>query len=267
MLTCLPILVTPFVSDARGHSPEWSILGPIGVIASATLVVLWRLLRSNCRRRSGWPSGRLTVTYGAHGIAPGGALGQWETRLATPFEGRFSEAEISDLPGPVQRHLRMAIRPGTALATTAAVRMHGSIKIGRWLPFRARQVLNPHVGFIWAARAGGLIAGSDRYLDGVGGMDWKVAGVVTVAHQEGPDVSSSAAGRGGAEGIWIPTALPPRFGTVWSASDETHISVRHTLGATPIEVNYTLDSDESGHWSSMGRSDQQRHLRLASIRW
>ena len=47
--------------------------------------------------------------------------------------------------------------------------MRGSIRLGRWLPFRARQVLNPHVGFIWAARVGEVIAGSDQYLDGIVG--------------------------------------------------------------------------------------------------
>ena len=46
-LTCLPILATLVVANARGHDPEWSVLVPIGVIAAATLVVLWRFLRTN----------------------------------------------------------------------------------------------------------------------------------------------------------------------------------------------------------------------------
>jgi hypothetical protein len=183
------------------------------------------------------------VTSGVPGSFPGAALGGWERRLASRVEGRFTEAEIRDLPEPVQRHLIMAIRPGTEITAAAAMTMHGNLKLGRWLPFRARQVLNPHEGFIWAARVAGLIVGSDRYLDGTGGMDWKVAGLLPVAHEEGPDVSKSAAGRGGAEAIWIPTALLPRFGASWSAADDSHISVCHTLGVTPIEARYTLDSD------------------------
>jgi hypothetical protein len=31
--------------------------------------------------------------------------------------------------------------------------MRGQLKVGRWFPFRARQVPNPHRGFVWAARA------------------------------------------------------------------------------------------------------------------
>jgi hypothetical protein len=175
---------------------------------------------------------------------PGGALGEWERRLASRVEGRFGEAEINDLPEPVQRHLILAIRPGTEITAAVALTMTGALKLSRWLPFRARQVLNPHEGFIWAARVAGLIVGSDRYIDGTGGMDWKLAGLLPIAHEEGPDASKSAAGRGGAEAIWIPTALLPRFGATWSAADDgSHISVCHTVGVTPIESRYTLDSD------------------------
>jgi hypothetical protein len=45
-LTCGPILLTPLVTQARGHTTTWSILGPIGVVVVATLLVLARLLRS-----------------------------------------------------------------------------------------------------------------------------------------------------------------------------------------------------------------------------
>jgi hypothetical protein len=97
----------------------------------------------------------------------------------------------------------------------------------------------PHQGFVWTARVAGVIAGSDHYLDGAGGMDWKLAGLVTVAHADGPDVSRSAAGRGAAEAVWLPTAMLPRFGVRWSAHDDTHITARYHLGATPIDVHYS----------------------------
>ena len=144
--------------------------------------------------------------------------GDLERRLLRPAgPERFGPAELDGLPEPVRRHLTQAIAPGTPLHTSARLRMRGSIKVGRWLPFRARQVLSPQRGFVWTARAAGLIAGGDRYLDGAGAMRWKLAGLVTVAAGEGADISRSAAGRAGAEGIWLPTALLPRFGVRWSA--------------------------------------------------
>ena len=46
-------------------------------------------------------------------------------------------------------------------------------------------------------------------MDGNGGLDWKLLGLLTVANAEGPDVARSAAGRSGAKVIWLPTALLP----------------------------------------------------------
>ena len=174
-----------------------------------------------------------------------------EARVLRPAgPDRFDPAELDGLPAPVRHHLAMAVAPGTPLATSARLSMRGSIKVGRWLPFRARQVLDPHHGFVWAARAAGLIAGTDRYLDGAGVMDWRLAGLVTVAHGAGPDVSRSAAGRAGAEGIWLPTALLPRFGVRWSAkagdaenaeSAENQVTAAFSVGGTPVALQLRLD--------------------------
>ncbi len=177
----------------------------------------------------------------------GWSLADWRHRLRNepatgepPTESVFTGAELDGLDDPVRRHLGQAIAEGTPLTRCAQITMRGSVKIGRWLPFRARQILRPHDGFIWAARVAGLISGSDRYRDGVGGMDWKLAGLFRVAHADGPDVSRSAAGRCGAEAIWLPTAMLPRFGLRWSAQDSSHITARHLVGDTPIEARCQL---------------------------
>jgi hypothetical protein len=161
-------------------------------------------------------------------------------RPAAP--GRFDPAELEGLADPVRRHLAQAVAPGTALYTSARLSMRGQIKVGRWLPFRARQVLAPQRGFVWTARAAGLIAGVDRYTDGAGLLDWKLAGLVTVAHGEGPDVSRSAAARAGAEGIWLPTALLPRFGVRWAAPAADRVTAAFAVGETPLELELRLDA-------------------------
>jgi hypothetical protein len=184
---------------------------------------------------------------------PGGSRGSW---TLTDWEHRlgsepghpprpFTDAEMEGLAAPVRRYLAHAIAPTTPLYQCARLSMRGSIKLGRWLPFRARQVLAPHDGFIWAARVAGMIVGSDQYLDGTGGMDWKLAGLIRVAHEEGPDVSRSAAGRGAAEGIWLPTAMLPSCGVRWTSQDDTHITARYQLHGTPVEAHYSLGPDAS----------------------
>jgi hypothetical protein len=165
-----------------------------------------------------------------------------EARLLRPAEpGRFDPAELAALAAPVRRHLAQAIAPGTARFSSARLTMRGQIKVGRWLPFRAREVLDPRRGFVWTARAAGLIAGVDRYLDGAGLTEWKLAGLVTVAHGEGPDTSRSAAARAGAEGIWLPTALLPRSGVRWAAPAADRVTAAFRVGQTPLELELRLD--------------------------
>ncbi len=173
------------------------------------------------------------------------AARELKIRLAyPPAPGSFAEAELEGLPDPVRRYLGAAIAPGTPLAAAARFRMRGSIKLGqRWVRFRARQIETPHHGFVWAARAGGIIVGSDRYADGQGAMNWRVLGLVRVMHADGPDVSRSAAGRVGAEAVWVPTALLARFGVTWSATDPHCITANYRLDDAEIELHYTLGDD------------------------
>jgi hypothetical protein len=72
-------------------------------------------------------------------------------------------------------------------------------------------------------------------------MEWKLAGLVTVAAGDGPDVSRSAAGRAGAEGVWLPTALLPRFGVRWSAPAGDHVTAAFEVGETPVKLHLRLD--------------------------
>ena len=194
-----------------------------------------------------------------------------KARLAyPPAPGSFSDAELEGLPEPVRRYLGTAIAPATPLAASARFRMVGSIKLGhRWVPFRARQIEAPHHGFVWAARAGGVIVGSDRYADGQGAVDWKVLGLVRVMHADGPDVSRSVAGRAAAEAVWVPTALLARFGVTWIATDPHHISANYHLADAEIELRYTLGDDarvRSVVFDRLGRPGRYRHLGVPPVR-
>lgn len=160
-----------------------------------------------------------------------------------PVTATFSDDELDGLPEPVCRHLRAAIAPGTPLASAASLRMSGHIKLGRWLPFRARQLLAPHRGTIWSARIAGLISGSDRYADGSGTMDWRLAGLIRLEHAAGPDVSRSSAERAAGEAIWLPTALLPRFDVQWTAHDEHTITARFNVDGRPVQVEYRIDDE------------------------
>jgi hypothetical protein len=160
-------------------------------------------------------------------------------RLSEPAV--FTDAELDGLPDPVCRYLRAAIAPGTPLAAAARFRMHGQIKLGRWLPFQAEELLAPHHGFHWAARAAGVVGGFDRYADGQGQMRWRLLGLLPVMRADGPDLSRSAAGRVAGEAMWVPTALLPRFGVVWSAADDHHLTARWQLDTHEVALDLVID--------------------------
>lgn len=82
-LTCLPIVVTPFIAAARGDAHVWSVVLPIGVFFGATIVVLWRLLRS--------------LTHG--GAVGAGGTGYRTAGGAEAPAGRPSGAEGASGPG------------------------------------------------------------------------------------------------------------------------------------------------------------------------
>jgi hypothetical protein len=170
-------------------------------------------------------------------------LQRMEEALVRSARGTFDERVLEALPSPVASFFRSAVAPGTAAAASARIRMRGRIKIGRWLPFRAVEVLTPTAGFVWAARAAGIISGSDRFIDGRGAMDWRLFGMIRVMHAHGPDVSRSAAERAAAEAVWVPTALLPDFGVEWSASGDEHITARYQIADYPIEIHCTLTDD------------------------
>ncbi|MEX2380857.1 MAG: DUF6544 family protein [Opitutales bacterium] len=127
---------------------------------------------------------------------------------AQPGTEPFGPTHLSGLPEGAQRYLEHAISPGTLLASAVRLRMHGEIKLRRWRPFQAEQVIHHHRGMIWSARVrmNGLpVYGSDRIVDREGSMLWKLLRIFPLVKTSGFDVTRSATGRLAAESIWLPS--------------------------------------------------------------
>lgn len=172
----------------------------------------------------------------------------WQ-RLAAPVApaGIFDPADVEGLPAPAQRLLRRALAPGSRLASTVILDMAGEIRLRRWMPFRARQVLAAGAGFMWAPRVGRpplVFTGADTHVDGHGTLDFRLWGLVPVARESGPDTDRSAAGRLAAETVaWLPQALVPAMGATWRAIDDTHATVGLPVGERSVEVTVTVADD------------------------
>jgi hypothetical protein len=123
--------------------------------------------------------------------------------------------------------------------------MHGEIRLQRWFPFRAEEVIQRGRGMIWCAtvRMYGLpVRGSDRFLDGDGAMRWKLLGVIPVVTASGPDVTRSAAGRLAAESVWLPSILL-EDGVRWTVLGASELEARLTLQGHPMELRLTVGGD------------------------
>src|SRR6266508_167454 len=66
--------------------------------------------------------------------------GIWQSLEATSTHQVFTEDIVSDLPTPARRYLLHAIRPGTLLASSVRLEMHGTMRLKpeqEWMPMKA----------------------------------------------------------------------------------------------------------------------------------
>lgn len=178
-----------------------------------------------------------------------------EALWAADSEGprrRFDPARTDGLPPAARRWLGHAIEPGAPLYEAIRLRMRGEIKLGRWRPFEAEQVIRWGRGMVWRAKAklGPLaIKGQDAIVDGVGQMRWRVAGIIPVMSADGPDVTRSAAGRLELESTLLPSVLL-HDDVRWVASDDERIARAHVHVPGGDEGLLTLVVDEAGRLAS-----------------
>lgn len=166
----------------------------------------------------------------------------FEQRLVAAPDEPLDADDLDGLPEMVRRYFRQSLAAGEPVIRAARLRMRGHIKIGRWLPFRAREVLDPMRGFVWRVHvAGGLIRGFDRYLADESQMKMALLGVLPVVNQRGDDLAKSAAARCGAESLWVPGATLPRYGAAWEQDGASSAVVRFAVDRTPLEIRYEFD--------------------------
>ncbi len=159
------------------------------------------------------------------------------------------------LPGAARAWLEQALAAGERVSRVARLEMKGELRVGRWLPFRATEVLDPHRGFCWRARIGWgpiRLDGHDSYLDGEGQMNWRAYGLVPVATLAGDDVSRSNRERTRAEAVLVPGSLHPRWG----------VSFRE-VGPWDVEVEYPIDGIRTPMVLRIGPDG---HLRRVTLR-
>ena len=180
-----------------------------------------------------------------------------------PARETFGPRHLAGLPDAARRYLDHAIAPGIRLASAVRLGMHGEIKLKRWFPFTAEQVIRWDRGMIWRATVrmhGVPIWGFDRLLNGAGEMQWKILGLIPLMTAAGPDITRSAAGRLATEIVWLPSRLC-REDVTWAAPDASHAQASFAVAGERAAVEIAiggvgrLESVKLKRWGNPGGAE------------
>jgi hypothetical protein len=177
--------------------------------------------------------------------------------------------DLNQLPELAARYLRRAVGGREAGRPRVEMEMSGTIRLGsKWLPFEAREALEPLRAFRWDAevRRGLLrIRGHDLYEDGRGEMNWRFFGRIPLLRASGPDIARSARGRCVGEAPFAPASLLPAHGVRWRAVDERIVAAEIPIEGVFEELFLEVDGDGrlwSAWFSRWGNPDSDRQWRL-----
>jgi hypothetical protein len=164
---------------------------------------------------------------------------------------------LADLPLPVQRYLRLALREGQPRIRAACFRQTGTFRSREggdpesgWSSFTARQhIATSPPGFLWDASIHMAPVVSvrvrDGYVAGRASMRGAVASLVPVVNAaDDRRLRAGALQRFLAEALWVPTVLLPGPTLVWAAVDDTHARV--TLTDDSLSVSLELEFGAEG---------------------
>jgi hypothetical protein len=165
----------------------------------------------------------------------------WESAISQ--KRVFRPDDFAHLPDAARRYLSHAMAHDIVLASAVRLKMHGEIKLKNWSPFTAEQIVCWDRGFIWSATAWMNrlpIVGSDRIIDGIGSMQWKLLGLFPVMTGTGADITRSTAGRFHAELMLLPSAFC-RGDVIWSSPGASHLHASFMAQGEQAELDLTID--------------------------
>lgn len=158
---------------------------------------------------------------------------------------------FSELPLPVARYFKHVLVDEQKLIRTARMHQSGVLRTSatnkRWSAFTARQlVVPPATGFIWNAKVEMPLSTHVRVLDsyttGVGSGRVSLLSAFAVASESGSrELNSGALHRYLAESVWLPTALLPQSGVMWSPINDHSAMATITDSSTTVSLEFRFN--------------------------
>lgn len=191
------------------------------------------------------------------GLALWKSAANWSSETARRVEKLKKSASISEkktvsfkdfenLPAPVARYFRFAMKEGQPVIKTARIRHAGEFNLnGKWIPFESEQHFSANPpAFVWDAkmRMNPLvnIRVRDDYSGGQGSMTAKIFVAFTLVNADSSDekLAQGALLRFLAESVWLPTALLPRENLQWSPIDENRALAILTDSGVTVSLEF-----------------------------
>lgn len=156
--------------------------------------------------------------------------------------------DFDNLPAPVTRYFRFALKDGQPIIKTTKIRHTGEFYLNdKWIPFDSEQYFSANPpAFIWDAemRMNSLmnVRVRDSYLEAKGAMLAKIFSLFTVMNAKSNEkLTSGALQRYLVESAWQPTALLPSEHLKWSEIDENRALATLNDGATTVSLEFRFN--------------------------
>jgi hypothetical protein len=185
----------------------------------------------------------------------------------------ISDEALRDLPAPVARYLRLALRSRKAIQEvriTQTGTLRTDVTADRWMAFEAEHlVVPPATGFLWNARARVApllhVRVRDALIDGIGSGQVSLMSAFPVgASTGGLEMNSGSLHRYLAEAVWYPSALLPGSQLQWTSIDATKALATLTNGRVRVSLEFRFaDSGEvtgiytPARWGTFGGGYKQ----------
>lgn len=161
---------------------------------------------------------------------------------------KVSFNDFDQLPVPVARYFRFALKEGQPLIRSARFKQEGEFRARRaddaWSPFEAKEYFSVRPpGLVWDASISMAplisVRVRDAYVEGQGSMQGKILSLVPIVNQHGKaELNAGALQRYLAEAVWLPTALLPSEGITWSAIDNNSALATQTDSGTTVSLEF-----------------------------
>lgn len=160
----------------------------------------------------------------------------------------YMAADLKQLPAPVQKYFRYALKDGQKHVSRVSISLSGTFKMresDQWIPFEAKQHSETRKpAYVWHATLRPLpylwTEARDLFYQGRGSSVNRLYSAVELSYDTGREADLSALARYLTEAPWYPTALLPSEFITWQAVDSGSAKAVFRYNGYIVSVLFTM---------------------------